>query len=317
MLSSSRRFSPLILLSAFVISVSCGPSVTVKRLAPAPYNLGPVRRLALVEAGGPSRRSTELVRERLIARIDQQGVFSIDDAVPARTDMLDFFEWLFSKEKASARTPIDPQEFRRLHPAEVYVRLRVTDIQTWKREKTKTKKEDGKDVVKYSYWGEAECSFQLTLVDGHDGTRLARFSTTKRATSPIYDEWRDSLRLTAEKSAVETSVDDALEQFTPRHVTDVLSLDDKAPRAAEGIELIKAENLREARALWEKAAKENPGSAGLAYNLGCVSEALGDSKAAAEWYEDAIRLEPSERNRNAAAALKRGLADAESLRRRD
>lgn len=293
-------------------SQGCGPAVTVRRLAPAPYNLGPVRDLVLAAADGPTERETGLVRVRLLERIDEQGVFKIEDAAPRSPDIFEFFERLFSKEKTS-RTK-DAEEFRRRHPAEVYVRLRVSELRSFKREERK-KRKDKDDELRY--WAEAECGFQLTLIDGRDGTRLARFTTSQKATSPIYDSWREDLRYTAEKEAVNRAVDDALAQFTPRRVSDRLTLDDKAPRAAEGIELIKNDRLKEARSLWEKAVKESGGSAGLSYNLGCISEAVGDTKAASEWYEDAVRLDPSERNRKAADALKRRMADAERLRNGD
>jgi len=301
--------------AALVLCGACGPAVTIRRMAPAPYNLGPAHKLALVEAAGPSPRKTELVRARFLQRVDEQGVFQIEDAVPPAEDVLDFLEWLFSKDKPARGRP-DPAEFRRRHPADVYVRLRVTDIRSWRREEAE--KKDGKETGEHRYWAEAECSFQVTLVDGRDGTRFARFTITRKANSPIYKEWHDGLRDTAEKDSVNQGVDEALAQFTPQWVSETLFLDDKAPRAAEGAELLKSGDLKGARTLWEGAAKENPGSAGVAFNLGCVSEALGDTTAATRWYAEAIRLDPSsERNQKAAADLSRRLRDAERLRRGD
>lgn len=310
MLSRDRR-SLLCAVVLGVLTTSCGPAVTVRRLAPAPYNLGPVRTLVLTSADGPSPRETELVRSKFLERIDLQGVFKIDDAVPPTPDVFDFFERLFSKESTSRAK--EAQEYRKRHPGDVYVRLRVTEIKTFRRDERKEKGSEER-----IHWAEGRCTFQVTLVDGRDGSRIARYTADHSSKTPIYDEWRQDLLDIAEKDAVRGAVDDALGQFTPQRVTERLELDEKAPRAAEGIELIKGDKLKEARLLWEKAAKENPQSGGVAYNLGCVSEALGDSKAAREWYQEAIRLDPaSERNRKAADALAKRLADAERLRRRD
>jgi tetratricopeptide (TPR) repeat protein len=311
------RREGLLWLGLLIFCGACAPSVTIRRLAPAPYNLGPAKKLVLAAANGPTDRETGLVRVAFIEQIDEQGFFDIEDAVPAREDLFDFFERLFSKEKSSRAN--DAEEFRRAHPADVYVRLYVTEVKSWRRTDTKTSKDkDGKETKKVSYWAEANCGFQVTLIDGRDGTRFARFTVARQALSATYDDWSEDLRHDAETSAVNAAVEEALKQFTPRRISERLTLDEKAPRAAEGIDLIKSDKLREARLLWEQAAKEGPGAAGLAYNLGCVCEALGDTTAAAKWYEDAIRLDPaSERNRSAAEDLQRRLADAERLRQRD
>ena len=74
----------------------------------------------------------------------------------------------------------------------------------------------------------------------------------------------------------------------------------------------------EAAVLWDADKLSKLGVQALAYNLGCVSEALGDSKAAAEWYDDAARLDPSsEKYRRAVSDLGRRAEDAERLRKRD
>ena len=311
------RREALLSLGFLIFCAACAPSVTIRRLAPAPYNLGPVKKLVLAAANGPSERETGLVRVRFIEQIDDQGFFDIEDAVPAREDLFDFFERLFSKDSSSRAN--DAAEFRRAHPADVYVRLHVTEVKSWRRTDAKTHKDkDGKETKKVTYWAEANCGFQVTLIDGRDGTRFARFSVERQASSPIYDQWSDDLLHDAQTGAVNAAVNEALKQFTPQRISENLTLDEKAPRASEGIDLIKSDKLREARHLWEQAAKETPDSAGLAYNLGCVCEALGDTKAAGKWYGDATRLDPaSERNRRAAEDLQRRLADAERLRRRD
>jgi hypothetical protein len=304
-------------LGLLILCGACAPAVTIHRLAPAPYNLGPVKKLVLVAADGPSEREAGLVRVRFIEQIDEQGFFDIDDAVPAKPDLFDLFALLFSKERSSHAN--DAEEFRRMHPADVYLRLLVTGVNSRRRTDTKTSKDkDGNERKKVSYWAEAECGFQVTLLDGRDGSRIARFTVRRQAVSPTYDVWSNDLRSQAETTAVNDAVEEALMQFTPQRISERLALDEKAPRAAEGIELIKSDKLREVRRLWEQATRDTGDSPGLAYNLGCVCEALGDTAAAARWYDEAIRLDPaSERNRNAAEDLKRRLADAERLRRRD
>ena len=86
------RREALLSLGLLIFCAACAPSVTIRRLAPAPYNLGPVKKLVLAAANGPSERETGLVRVRFIEQIDDQGFFDIEDAVPAREDLFDFFE---------------------------------------------------------------------------------------------------------------------------------------------------------------------------------------------------------------------------------
>jgi Flp pilus assembly protein TadD len=58
--------------------------------------------------------------------------------------------------------------------------------------------------------------------------------------------------------------------------------------------LIDSGRLREARALWEAALRQQPRSASLHFNLAAVCEAIGDRKAAERHYTVAHELAPKE-----------------------
>jgi tetratricopeptide (TPR) repeat protein len=117
--------------------------------------------------------------------------------------------------------------------------------------------------------------------------------------------------------AVDEAAERAAGQFTPRRITESISLDEKAPLAKAGIAEIEAGRHDRARKLWEGALDANPASAGLLYNLGAVCEALGDARAARRYYEDALGLAPAKTEyRKALDKLEARQRDAEELRRR-
>jgi tetratricopeptide (TPR) repeat protein len=291
-----------------LLSAGCGPSVSVSRMVPPPYNLGPARRLVLVEVDGPSRWRSEALSFFRDA-VASGGVFRLADASGAGVHL----SLLGEGEAARAA-----KAFRREWPADVYVGLDVSDVTSRLRtKKEKVKAKDGTETERTRTWAEGTCEVELTLLDGRTGARLARYTTDETRTTPRTDSPNDRLLREAEVAAVRAAVESAVEQFTPRRVSEILPLDDEAPDAKAGIEKIEAGDLRGARLLWEATLKRAPGDARLLYNLGVVSEALGDPKAAREYYEDATRIAPDEpKYRGALESLDQRQRDAEALRTR-
>jgi Flp pilus assembly protein TadD len=88
-------------------------------------------------------------------------------------------------------------------------------------------------------------------------------------------------------------VDTAVEQITPRRVSKRLPLEESAADAKAGIARIESGDLRGARRFWNGTLQRFPNDAGVHYNLGALSEALGNLEAAAVYLKEAILLAPT------------------------
>jgi tetratricopeptide (TPR) repeat protein len=277
------RVRGAVFVSALVLSAAgCGPAVTVSHLVPAPYNLGPARRLVLVEVSGAAR-AWERTTRSFLGQVSEGGVLSIRDATP------EGFRLASLGSGAAAR---DAKAFRGSWPADVYVGLGV-EVQSRARSEHRKKKTDSGEVEVVRHYAEADCELRVRLLDARDGRELAAFSVDQSAVSDRGDSFTPRMREEAEGSAIDAAVADAVSQFTPRRVEDRIALDEKAPLAAEGLKLVDAGDLAGARSLWERALDANRESAPLRYNLGALCEALRDRRAARRYYEDAIRLSPA------------------------
>ena len=295
-----------ILVSALVLSGwACGPAVTVTHLEPAAYNLGPARKLVLVEVGGAFSGGTRVTRA-FLDQVAGGGVLSIQDATRENMRLAAL---------GSGTAARDAKEFRRTWPADVYVGLGL-ELQSHDRHERHKKKTDAGEVEAIRYFAEADCELRVRLLDAADGRELATFSVTQSARSSVGDASTSGQRGEAEDRAIESAVADAVSQFTPRRVQERLALDKNAPLAAEGLKLVDAGDLTGTRHLWEKALDANPGSAPLRYNLGALCEALRDRRAARQYYEDALRLNPAEpKYRQALDALEARQRDAKALKK--
>lgn len=282
--------------------------MTVQRLVPAPYNLGPAKRLVLVEMAGPSD-SGSLVGPRFVSAVRKGGLFEIGDATR---------EGVRLSQLGSGSAARDGKAFRRQWPADIYFRVEVIDLDAHRRsDTTKEKDKDGEEHQRRRFWAEGVCELMVSMVDAKNGREVATFRVRETRDSYKLKEWESQLADSAISDAVDAAVDAAVGQFTPQRVQERLELDDKAPLAAEGVKLIEAGDLRGARHIWEDGLPKFPESATLRYNLGSLAEALADPKAAHEYYEEAIRLNPSEEKfRLALEALEQRLRDAEALRKR-
>jgi tetratricopeptide (TPR) repeat protein len=292
--------------SALVLSgAACGPAVTVTHLEPATYNLGPARRLVLVEVEGNFSGKTRVARA-FLEQVASGGVFTIQDATRESVRLAAL---------GSGAAARDAKAFRRNWPADVYVGLGI-ELHAQDRTEHRKKKTDNGEVDVVSYFAEATCALQVRLLDANDGRDLATYGLNQTGRSSTSDTAKSGMRGEAEDHAVDSAVADAVSQFTPRRVQERLALDKKAPLAEEGLKLVDAGDLVGARKLWEDALNANPGSAPLRYNLGALSEALRDRRAARQYYEDAIRLNPGEaKYREALDALEARARDSKAMKK--
>lgn len=295
-----RAFVPALVLSAS----ACGPAVTVTHLEPAAYNLGPARRLVLVEVEGNFSGKTRVARA-FLEQVAAGGVFTIQDATRDNVRLAAL---------GSGAAARDAKAFRRNWPADVYVGLGI-ELHAQDRTERHKKKTDNGEVDEVRYFAEATCDLQVRLLDANDGRDLATFSLNQTGRSSTSDTAKSGMRGEAEDHAVGSAAAGAVSQFTPRKVQERIALDKKAPLGEEGLKLVDAGDLVGARRLWEDALKTNATSASLRYNLGALCEALRDRRAARPYYEDAIRLNPSEpKYREALDALEARARDSKALK---
>jgi tetratricopeptide (TPR) repeat protein len=151
---------------------------------------------------------------------------------------------------------------------------------------------DGKRVKRKHVWIDARCVARLDLdVNGHRSS----FYVKGEGTSPRVEEITDEERDIAAEQATRYAGIDAAERLKPRRVRESIPLDETAPAFEEGMELIALDRFADARAVWERALRQQPRSAPLHYNLAAVCEALGDPKAAEQHYRAARELAPGEK----------------------
>lgn len=296
------------LLMGLFVFAGCGPSITINRLAPAPYNLGPVRTLVLVEARG-ARGQLDRFAAAFVANVRGAGYFQLVDARAAGVRL---------GQLAGGDAVPAARDFRRRWPADIYLAVHLTSCNSYQRSETYTERpRRGPAVVKTRYWAEAQCEAEVDFADGRDGRDLGSGEARGRGSSTKFDDWRSGLANDAVEEALEGAVANAVALFTPRRVSEAIYLEPKAPAGAPGIEKIEAGRYPEARALWESALQSQPDSPPLNYNLGVVCEALGDTNAARVYYQRAIAFAPGERRyREALDLLEQRLHQAEALRTR-
>jgi len=303
-----RRSVPAAAAGLVAILAGCGPSVSVTHLVPAPYNLGPATSIVLVEVDGDPAVRSNLAR-RFVSTVQSDGVFRIGDATGARTRLSELGEG------EAARSA---KGFRNAWPADVYAKVDLADLTSRQRSERRMEKgKDGQEHERRRFWAEASCGVDVRLVDGRTGRLLASYRSEEIRTGYKRDVWDPSQLRLAEADALDAAVRTAVDQFTPRRERDAIFLEGDAPEAAAGLARIDAGDLSGARRLWETALSRFPQDPRLHFNLGAVSESLGDRKAAREYYDDAIRLAPGEeRYRRALQTLEQRERDAEALRTR-
>jgi tetratricopeptide (TPR) repeat protein len=300
-----KTIARLALLPLLLVSGACSRAVAISRVVPAPYNLGPARRLVLVEVSGDFLSRSDAASVFLDA-VAKAGVFEARDATNAFTPLSALGAG------AAARRA---KEFRAAWPADVYVGLEVAEVEAHDRREKETEKRDGQEVELVRHFAVADCRLRVRLLDAKDGRLLADYEVTRQRRSYKSEHAEAGQRFDAKKHALDAAVVEGVAGFTPTRVNDWVLLEDEAPLAKEGLALLDKKDVAGARLLWEKALATYAKDARLRYNLGAVSEALDDPHAAREYYEEALALAPGEaRYRRALDALDQRLRDAEALR---
>jgi len=79
--------------------------------------------------------------------------------------------------------------------------------------------------------------------------------------------------------------------------------------------MIDAGKLADGRAIWEAALRRHRESAALNFDLGAVTEAMGDLEAARGYFQAAVKLSPNETRYKSELELVRKRLGARSSRR--
>jgi tetratricopeptide (TPR) repeat protein len=274
------RSGPALFLSLALstLAFAAPPRVTYERIVPAPYDLGQAEEVVLVGALGDTS-SIEYFVEQFIEMSNRPRTLRV-------TDVRD------------RRLPFVLDTLRRNEGADVYLAVRAFSCKSDERGGDGTVHDhDGKRIARREAWVETRCTGRLEVLTAA-GTRaslgIKGQAESKHVAELSGDEREDALLHATRFAAI-----DAAEKITPRRVRESIALDETAPAFEEGMSLIAAGRLAEARALWESEMRRRPRIAPLHFNIAAVSEALGDRTAAEQHYVAARKLAPQEQRYSA------------------
>jgi tetratricopeptide (TPR) repeat protein len=256
-------FAVLVLLLHAPAIFAATPRIVFERVLPAAHDLGSVHDVAIVHAASEDPQ-LEPFLDTFAEQVDRSGAFRIRDARNTTG------------------------------PADVHLDIKTFRCETAVRESEAGMRDiDGKRVKHQVFHVEAVCGARIEVLSRFLKP-VSTFFAKGEGTSPRVDEVTDEARENALADAARYAARDAAERITPRRVRESIVLDDTAPSFAEGMAMIEAGQLGEARAIWQKAMQREPRSPALRFNLGAVNEALGDRRAAELHYNAARQLAPSE-----------------------
>jgi tetratricopeptide (TPR) repeat protein len=274
------RFGPALFLSLAVttLAFAAPPRVTFERIVPAPYDLRDAEEVALVGVLGDTS-SIEYFVEQFIEISNRPRTLRVSDL-------------------RDRGLPFVLDTLRRSEGADAYLAVRAFSCTSDERGGEGTVHDhDGKRVPRRESWVESRCTGRLDVLSA-TGQR-ASLAIKGEAASKHVTELSDDEREDALLHATRFAAIDAAEKITPRRVRESIALDETAPAFEEGMSLIAAGRLAEARALWESEMRRRPRVAPLHFNIAAVSEALGDRKAAEQHYAAARTLAPQEQRYSA------------------
>jgi tetratricopeptide (TPR) repeat protein len=255
--------------------------LTFTRVIPPAHDLAPAQRIAVIYAIGDTEKVAAFV-EHFVEYVGRSGTLRIENAV---------------EENLHLNTLDDAalKRLRREHPADAYIGVSMFACSGAPRSAPGSERDvDGTRIRRLHVWFDARCDARLD-VRAENGRRLLTFTARGEGTSPRVSSLSDEERDVAYEQAARYAAFNAADTITPRVVRETIELDDSAPSFDEGMAMIHANRLEDARAIWEVALRQHRGSAALHYNLGAVCEAIGDFEAAHRYLQSAVRLSPSER----------------------
>jgi tetratricopeptide (TPR) repeat protein len=248
---------------AVPLLLAAPPRIVFERTLRAAHDLGGVEEIAIVQARGDTEQVEAFVDELL--RDLNRGGFRARDVRFATG------------------------------PAEAHLDVKTLVCTTATREGEGSARDvDGNRVKKRYASVEATCSVRIDILNRfmkHQST----FYASGSGVSPRVDVVTAEERERALEHAARHAASEAADRITPRKVRESIVLDETAPAFEEGYAMIEASRLAEAKAIWEGALRRGGArSAALRFNLGAITEALGDRRAAELHYNAAKQLAPGE-----------------------
>jgi tetratricopeptide (TPR) repeat protein len=260
------------------------PRVSFVRTMPAPRDLGSAEQLAVIYAIGDHRQITTFV-DIFVGHTNDTGLLRVEDGTRQALH--------FVGEKPN---PAEARKLSQIHPADAYLGVKnFTCTAKSAGGETSFYDVDGKRVKRRRVWIEAVCEARVDVLSATDLRRTFSFTVKGEAASARVADLTDEERKEALDQAARYAAIDASQQITPRRVRESVVLDETAPAFADGMVMIAADRLTDARAIWETALRSHRASAPLHYNLGAVCEAIGDLPAARRHFERARQLSPEEK----------------------
>lgn len=285
---------------AALLSSACSPGIYLKRVRPAPYNLGTTRRAALLSLQGPPV-AAGVVSAELSQQILRDG----------------WFELYVTPQPMRPDGSFAPEVVRTAAPAEIYLAGQITRWDYDEAEGREKKVENGVEVVHHFRVGHAAVDVNFQVVDAATGRMLAmhEFSGRREGPKVPVHEARDPAPLLREACA--HAVSSFLASITPTTVLEKMVLDDSEKPLEEGVQLCKKGLLDDAMASFQRALDASKGSSAAAtYDLAVLHEARGENAKAEELYRKAIELQPKDLYRDALSALQRRMAEDKLLMQR-
>jgi hypothetical protein len=256
------------------------PRITFMRTVAPAYDLGPAERLAVIYAIGDNAKIDTFL-EHFVDVVTRAGRAGIENAVESNHHIV-----------------LDDHTLhviRRRHPADKYLGVkRFTCTGEEKQAEGSERDESGERIRRMHHWIDAQCSARIDVIDP-DGKKLFSYTARGEGTSPRSAALSEDEKDVAYEQASRFAAVSAAGAITPRIVRESIDLDENAPAFDEGFSMVRSERLDDARAIWQAAAIRHRDSAPLYFDLGAVCEAMGELRAAGDYYEKAAKLSPKVR----------------------
>ena len=273
------RWLALLLLSV-ATAASAAPRISFLRRIPAAHDLAPAERIAVIYAIGDSDKVQTFV-EHFVDTVARAGTLRVANAVE-------------NNHHFAALDGAALVKLRHDHPADAYLGVNVFTCSGVDRSAEGSERDvDGGRVKKLHHWIDATCTARVDVLGG-DGRKLFSYRVRGEGTSPRAASLSDDEKDVAYEQAARYAANIAAEAITPRTVRESIELDETAPSFDDGMAMIDAGKLADARAIWESALRRHRESAALSFDLGALAEAMGDVQAARGYFQAAVKLSPKE-----------------------
>ena len=275
----SRRFLFAAALFVTFPALAGAARITFQRTLRAPHDLG-VDNVAVIFAIGDNQKVSMFVDE-FVGYAGRAGTLRIENDVDNNQRLAGFGE-------------AELKKLRKRGGADAYIGISLfTCAGAEHTGEVGDTNVNGQRIRTKVQWIDAVCSAKIDA-RRTDGKQIVTFMTHGDGTSPRVAQLTDDDRDIAYSQAARFAAFSAAESIAPRTQRESIELDEHAPSFDDGIAMINSERFADARAIWEIALTRNQKSAALHYNLGAVCEAIGDLRAAEEYYRTAAEMAPKE-----------------------